>query len=123
MNLVRFYEAHFIFFKRKNIMKYNLENLVSVQKVNNEIKNLSDDLNDLLNRGIIIREDISEVEQVLITPAKTAADLARHSELIKEFGKNYREQIDTIKDMNRLAIKIFDRLQKDYDETAKALNS
>ena len=66
-------------------MKYNLENLVSVQKVNNEIKNLSDDLNDLLNRGIIIREDISEVEQTLITPAKTAADLARHAELIKEF--------------------------------------
>lgn len=104
-------------------MKYNLENLVSVQKVNNEIKNLSDDLNDLLNRGIIIREDISEVEQTLITPAKTAADLARHAELIKEFGKNYREQIDTIKDMNRLVTKILGRLQKDYDETAKALNS
>lgn len=107
-------------------MKYNLEKLQQIKEEVAKFKGpIGDELNRLITRCIVIKQEFEEVEKQLMVPEGDKTEfLEKHMQLIVEYQQNRERQIyvlqlvfgDSVQDISV-------RLEEDYHETVKLIKS
>ena len=106
-------------------MKYDVEKLRQIKEETASLKGpYGNELNFLITRCIIIKQELEEVEKLLITPDSSKAEnIAKHMQLIKEYKQNRDRQIALLPEIcgNRQGISA--GLAEDYQETVKTIKA
>ena len=111
---------HTLFFYRELVMKYNIEGLQKLKEETTKAsEKIGDGLNGLITRTINIKQELSDVENKLLSADKTTDDIVTHMALVKQHKKNRVSVSELLLDISCALKNLYEELETDYKDTVK----
>lgn len=106
-------------------MKYDVEKLRQIKEETAGLKGpAGNELNWLVTRCIIIKQELEELDKLLIAPDTKKTDIiARHMLLVIEYKRNRDRQLVLLPEICKNRQDISAGLAEDYQETVEAIKT